>query len=181
MKKNNIKRIATIGIVTALSIILVMIVHFPLIPAVSFLEYDPADIPIYTLTLIYGPITGTIITVITSFIQGFTVSANSGIYGIIMHIISTGVFVWGCGLTKKLFKRLFYSEWLPVLLSLLSGVVLSVAVMIPANLLITPYFMGVSVEAVKGLMPLIILFNVAKQSINAVITAIVYRAIKNKI
>ena len=37
--------LAKLGILAAISVVLVAIVHFPLIPAASFLEYDPADVP----------------------------------------------------------------------------------------------------------------------------------------
>lgn len=33
------------GMLAALSIVLVYVIHFPIFPAASFLEYDPADIP----------------------------------------------------------------------------------------------------------------------------------------
>ena len=40
-------------------------------------------------------------TVVTSVIQGLTVSAQSGPYGIIMHIIATGTFVLVAGLIYR--------------------------------------------------------------------------------
>ena len=41
---------------TAISIVFVSVIHFPLFPAAAFLEYDPADIPILIGTFAYGPI-----------------------------------------------------------------------------------------------------------------------------
>ena len=61
------------GMMAAISIILVYLIHFPIFPAASFLEYDPADIPIFICTFLYGPLSGFILTVIVSFIQGFTI------------------------------------------------------------------------------------------------------------
>ncbi len=171
MNSKNIKRIAVIGVLTALSVVLVMLIHFPLIPVVPFLEYDPADIPIYTSALIYGPTGGLVITLVASLIQGLTVSAGSGLYGIIMHVISTGAFV----LTAGLLYRHKSNAKFATALSVLCGIVVSVAVMIPANLLVTPYFMGTTVEFVKSLLPEILLFNLAKQCINGIITAIIFK------
>ena len=51
------------------------------------------------------------------------------------------------------------------------------AVMVLANMWITPMFMGVTLEAVMGLMPFIILFNVVKAGINSIVTFIVYKRI----
>lgn len=170
MNKENIKRITVIGVLTALSVVLVMFIHFPLVPAAAFLEYDPADIPIYTASLLYGPAAGLVIAVVASLIQGFTVSASSGLYGIIMHIISTGAFVLTAGFVYRLKKNVRFATWISVAI----GIVVSVVVMIPANLIVTPYFMGTTLEVVKGLLPAIILFNLAKQCINGIITAIIF-------
>ncbi|MFQ9412551.1 MAG: hypothetical protein ACLR1T_18100 [Evtepia gabavorous] len=39
-------------------LLLVYVIHFPIFPAASFLEYDPADIPILIGTFAYGPLAG---------------------------------------------------------------------------------------------------------------------------
>ncbi len=169
--KLNTKKITVLGVLTALSVVLVMLIHFPIIPAASFLEYDPADIPIYTVTLMYGPAYGLVITILVSLIQGLTVSAQSGVYGIIMHIISTGAFVLMLSIVHHNIKKLKYG----FIISLICGIFAAVIIMIPANLIITPYFMGTPVEVVKSLLiPAIIPFNIVKQCINALVTAIVF-------
>ena len=38
-------RLAKLGLLAALSIVLVFFIHFPIFPTAKFLEYDPADIP----------------------------------------------------------------------------------------------------------------------------------------
>ena len=45
-RQSNTVKLAKMGMLVAISIVLVYFIHFPLIPAVPFLEYDPADIPI---------------------------------------------------------------------------------------------------------------------------------------
>ena len=90
---NKTKKLANMGILTAMSVIFVALVHFPIFPAVSFLEYDPADIPILICGFAFGPWSGLAVTLVAAVIQGVTVSAQSGIYGIIMHLLSTGVYV----------------------------------------------------------------------------------------
>ena len=90
-------RLAKMAMLVAISIVLVAIVRFPVFPAVAFLEYDPADIPILIGTFAFGPIAGILLTVVTSVLQGVTVSSASGAYGIIMHIIATCTLVIGGG------------------------------------------------------------------------------------
>ena len=92
-RNHNTVRLAKRGMLVAIAIVLVYFIHFPIFPAVAFLEYDPADIPILMGTFAFGPVAGILLTVVTAVIQGVTVSAASGLYGIIMHIISTSTLV----------------------------------------------------------------------------------------
>ena len=91
-EQNKTAKLSKMAMLAAISIVLVLLVHFPLIPAAAFLEYDPADIPIFIGTFAFGPVAGVILTVVVSVIQGLTVSAGGQIWGIIMHIIATGAF-----------------------------------------------------------------------------------------
>ena len=86
-------KLVKMGAMVAISVALVYLIHFPIFPAVAFLEYDPADIPILIGTFAFGPLAGLVLTVVTSVIQGLTVSSGSGLYGILMHVIATGVLV----------------------------------------------------------------------------------------
>lgn len=164
------KKLATMAIFAAISIILVMFLHFPIFPTVSFLEYDPADIPILLSTFMYGPVAGIIMTIVVSLIQGLTVSAGSGVYGIIMHIIATGAYVLVSGL---IYKK--YNTTNGLICSLVFGTVAMALVMIPANLFITPLFMGVTAEQVVNLLGFIIAFNAIKAGVNGVISFVVYK------
>ena len=47
-----VRKLVTMAMLAALSIVLVYVIHFPIFPAASFLEYDPADIPIFIATFL---------------------------------------------------------------------------------------------------------------------------------
>ena len=49
-------RLAKMAMLVALAVVLVMLIHFPIFPAVAFLEYDPADIPILIGAFAFGPL-----------------------------------------------------------------------------------------------------------------------------
>ena len=49
------KKITTIGMMCAMAMVMNLLLHFPIIPAVSFLNYDPKDIVIVIASFIYGP------------------------------------------------------------------------------------------------------------------------------
>lgn len=165
-------RLAKMGMLVAISIVLVYFIHFPIFPTVAFLEYDPADISILIGTFAFGPLAGILLTVVTSVIQGVTVSAASGLYGIIMHVISTSVLVLVSGLIYK-----YNKTRKGAVIALLCGVAAMTLVMIGANMIITPLFMGVPRNIVWDLMPFIAGFNAIKAGINSVVTFLLYKRI----
>ena len=175
MKKSiSTRQLVVMATMAALSVALVFLVHFPIFPQAPFLEYDPADIPILIVSFAYGPLAGLIVTVIASVVQGLTVSAQSGVYGILMHFISTGTYALAAGLLYRAKKSRPGAA-----IALACGVLASASVMAGANLIITPIFMGAPVEAVKAmLLPVIIPFNLAKSGINAALTALIYLPVK---
>ena len=87
------RKMCTMAILSALSVVLIFLIHFPILPAAPWLEYDPADIPILLGGFVYGPVVGIVITIVASLIQALTVSASSGWVGFVMHVISTGALV----------------------------------------------------------------------------------------
>ena len=165
-------RLAKMAMLVAISIVLVAIVRFPIFPAVAFLEYDPADIPIMVGTFAFGPGAGILLTVVTSVLQGVTVSAKSGAYGIIMHIIATSTLVILAGLIYRKEKTKKHA-----IMGLLCGTAAMTLIMIAANLVITPLFMGVPRSAVWDLMPFIAAFNVVKAGVNSLVTFLIYKRI----
>ena len=167
----NVKKLVRIALLCAISVILVYLIHFPLIPGATFLEYDPADVCLLITGLFYGAGWGILATIVVSVVQGMTVSATSGWIGILMHILSTSCFV--------AVTSLFYRKGGKLIPSLVSGGFIMVLVMIPLNLIFTGMFMGAGVgTVVKMLIPAIIPFNTAKAVINCVLCAILYKRIK---
>ncbi len=174
-KMRTTKKLTTMAMLAALSIVLVTFIHFPLFPAAAFLEYDPADIPIFIGTFLFGPLAGLSLTFVVAVIQGLTVSAGGQVIGIIMHILATGSFALLAG---NLYKR--YHTRKGALLALACGVLSMTVVMALCNLILTPIYMGTPVEAVLSmLVPVIIPFNLLKAGINGIITYFVYKPIQN--
>lgn len=170
---NNTVRIAKMAMLVAISCVLVMFIHFPLFPAAAYLEYDPADIPIFIGTFAFGPVAGFVLTVIVSLIQGLTVSAGGQIWGIIMHIAATGSFAICAGNIYKITKTKKGA-----IIALVVGVAVMTAVMCLANLFITPIYTGMPRAAVAAMIPTIILpFNLLKGGINAIVTFVLYKRI----
>lgn len=165
-------KLAKMAMLAAISIVLVSFIHFPILPAVPFLEYDPADISIFMGAFAFGPMAGLVLTVVVAVIQGVTVSAQSGIYGIIMHILATGAFVLVAG---NIYKRKKSRK--SAVIALISGTITMTVIMFGANLVVTPLFMGLPVNAVMSLMPFILGFNLIKAGVNSIVTFLLYKRI----
>lgn len=170
---NSTVRLAKMAMLVAISIVLVMFIHFPLFPAAAFLEYDPADIPIFIGTFAFGPVAGFVLTCIVSIIQGVTVSAGGQIWGIIMHIAATGSFAICAGNIYK-----FNKTKKGAIIALVVGVIVMSGVMCLANLIITPIYTGMPRSAIAAMIPPIILpFNLLKGGINGIVTFVLYKRI----
>ena len=159
----------------ALSIVLVSFIHFPFpfLPGAQFLEYDPADVPILIGTFAFGPAAGLLLTLVVSVVQGITVSAGSGPWGILMHFVATGSMAAVAGLVYKK-----HHSFKGAIAALGFGALTMTVVMVPLNLLITPIYTGASVQFVAGmLLPAIIPFNLINSVVNCVVTFIVYKHI----
>lgn len=180
-KQNSLLRICLIGVFSALSIVLAILIHVPLIPAVSFLEYDPADIPIFFLAAYLGPGAGLLMTALVSLIQGLTVSAASGWIGIVMHFLATGSFVAAETLLLRFLRRRTGKETISMALSILSGVVAMTVVMALWNLIFTPYFMHMPLPDFLPFLPYIVLFNILKATLNGAAAFILWRVLRTPI
>ncbi|MEA4846770.1 MAG: ECF transporter S component [Clostridiaceae bacterium] len=167
-KTNKLVRIA---VLSALSIVLVMLIRFPIIPSAPFLEYEPGDVPMLVAAFMYGPWAGFVMTVIVSIIQAFTVSAASGWVGLVMHVISTGTFVIVSG---TIYKR--FHTFKGAFAALAAGSISMVLVMIPSNLYFSVNFYGIPYDAVMAMLPTAILpFNLIKSLANSLLVILVYK------
>lgn len=164
-KMTNVKRMTAVAMFAALA----YVIHFIHIP-VMFLNLDFKDVIITVCGMYFGPLTGLAVAVIVPVIETVTVG-GTGIYGMIMNIISSCTFVATASLIYRYKKTLSGA-----IAGLLSAVFAMTAVMIAANLLITPYYMGVSVADVGALIPKLLLpFNAIKATLNASLTLCVYK------
>ena len=173
-----VRKLVTMAMLAALSIVLVYVIHFPIFPAASFLEYDPADIPILIGTFAYGPLAGVLLTVVVSVIQGMTVSSGSGLMGIAMHIFATSILVLVAG---NIYRVKHTKKG--AVLALICGVLAMTAGMVVFNYFITPDLADTAAvaanrEVVKTLLvPVIVPFNLIKAGVNSVVTFLVYKTV----
>ena len=169
--KMNAAMLTKLAMMTAISIVLLVIIRIPFPPA-PFLVFDPADMPIYITAFAYGPVAGLLVTFIVSLIQAFALGGD-GLYGFLMHFVATGIVTVVIGMMYKHNKTKKQA-----IKALVVGVVVTVLVMSGMNLLITPLYMGVDVKTVIVMLPSVIIpFNLLKAGINSLLTFVLYKRI----
>jgi len=169
--KMSTAKLAKLAMMTAVSIVLLLIVRIPFPPA-PFLVYDPADVPIYITAFAFGPIEGLLVTLVVCLIQAFGLGGD-GLYGFVMHFVATGIVAVVIGMMYKNNKTKKTA-----IKALVVGVVIAVVVMCFMNLLVTPVYMGAPRSAVVAMLPTVIIpFNLLKAGINALLTFLLYKRI----
>ncbi len=129
------KKLVSVAMFAALAYGVAAMCYF--LPKVSgFLSLDIKDAVIVLCALIFGPLSGVAIAVIVPVLELVTGFSATALYGLVMNILSSVTFCLVTGLIYK-HKRSFYGA----IVALVAGVFSVTAVMILANLLITPLYL----------------------------------------
>ena len=168
------KKVALIGMLCAVSYVVVALIQIPIMvlgPTFS-LDYEGKDVIIAIGGFIFGPATSLIISIVVSFVEMITIS-STGFIGFFMNMLSSCGFAFTAALIYKKIHTLKGA-----IIGLISGVLVSTALMLLWNYIMTPIFMGVPRDVVAGmLVPNFLPYNLLKNSINAVITLVIYKPI----
>ena len=164
------KKITSISILVALSIVAGYFIHFPILPQAPFLLYDPGSVFLLIGSFKLGPKIGVLMSLITAILFAF-ISGQGGPYGALMNFLSTGTLVY---VSSQIY--FLYHNKKGAILGLILGTLAMTLIMLPANLIITPLYLGVNRDIVaKMLIPAIIPFNLLKGIISGFITFILYK------
>ncbi len=170
MNNNRTKKITTVAMLVAMGVALNLFLQFPLVPSVSFLNYDAKDILIVIGGCIYGPATSLLMSAICSV---FDVMFRGGnLLDILMNMISTCTFACTAAYIYK--KRHTRTG---AMIGLLAGMVCMTVSMVFWNYIVTPFYYGMPREAVVAMLPAIALFNFLKSGINAGVTMFIYKPV----
>ena len=165
---NKLRRIALVAVFGALAYALMLVIHFK----VSFLTLDLKDAVITLAGLYFGPGAALSLSVLVPLLELISVS-DTGLYGFLMNFISTATF----SLTASLIYR-YKRSLVGAIVALLSAAAATVGIMMLFNLWVTPYYMGVTVDTVKGLIPTLLLpFNAVKSCMNVGFVLLLYKPI----
>ncbi len=170
MNRSNIKKISVTAVLTAVAFLATFLTS--MFKVGGFLSLDLKDAVISVVSLLYGPLYGITSVLTVSLIEFFSIS-TTGLYGLVMNVLSSGTFALVCGLIYK-FKRSFSGAVFASCFTVISVT----AVMLVANIFITPLYFQMPRQAVIDMLPgLLLPFNLFKSIMNSSIMLLVYKPV----
>lgn len=167
-RSNATRTLVAVGVFCALAYVCCVLFHFK----VGFLSFDLKDAVMTVAAMLFGPIYGLAMSIVVSTIESLTIGTTE-LYGYVMDILSSASFICVGSLIYS-FKR----NMTGALLGMTSSVVVMTAVMMGANLVITPLYMGVTSADVAAMIPTLLLpFNLTKAVFNAALVFMIYKPI----
>lgn len=168
-KKVDLKKLSVTAMLCALAYICMFVFKFK----VGFLTFDLKDAVLTIIAFLYGPLYGIVSSIVVALLEFISVS-DTGMYGMIMNALSSAVFTGTCGFVYK-----YRHTLLGAIVGSVSAIFSMTAVMLIANLFITPLYMTNSTMSdVAAMIPTLLLpFNLIKGVVNAALTMIIYKPI----
>ncbi len=171
-KKQSIRPTVRLALSAVFCALAYITVYLP-IGKVAFLTLDLKDTVIALAAMLLGPEIAVSLAVAVPLLE-MTVS-DTGLYGFLMNSLSSLSFTVPAALLYRRRKTLGGA-----VAGLSTGVLTVTAVMMGANLLITPFYTGMKVSAVRGLiLPLLLPFNFTKAALNAALVMFFYKPLSN--
>lgn len=163
-------KITNVSMLIALSMVAGYFIHFPILPQAPFLLYDPGNVFLLIGSFKLGPKIGVLMCFITAMLFAL-ITGQGGPYGALMNFLATGTLIF---VSSQIY--LLNHTKRGAILGMILGTLAMTLIMIPANLIITPFYLGVEREIViKMLIPAIIPFNLLKGIISGFLTFILYK------
>ena len=163
------RQLVTMALMAAIGVILSFI-EFPLLPAVPFLKFDASNMTALVAGFAYSPGAGVVVGIVIAIIHGLMMGDFPGMA---MNILVVTLFVLPAAIMYKkggTTKHAIIGLVLSVIFALIGAII--------GNLIITPFYMGVPIDAVVGMIiPILVPFNLIKGILNAVLTMVVYKSI----
>ena len=164
----SLKRMTGVAMFAALAYLSMIVLRVPDIG--GFLTMDFKDVIITVAAMFFGPSAAVVISILVPTLEFLTIS-GTGVYGLIMNVLSSLTFSLTASLIYK-YKKTFWGAVIGLLIAIFSVT----AVMMIANLVITPYYMKMPTSAVAALIPKLLLpFNLTKAIFNSAVTLILYK------
>ena len=171
--KEKIKKICGAALFCALAYLCVFFFRIK----VSFLTFDAKDAVLAIGGMIFGPVSALLTSLAVSVLEMITVS-DTGFYGLVMNFASSASFAFFASLVYR-WRR----NYAGAVTGLLTGVCSMTAIMMGANLALTPFYLrsfmpDADVAYVASMIPTLLLpFNLTKAILNAGLSLLLYKPV----
>ncbi len=167
------RQLVTMALMCAIAA-LFSFIQIPILPAASFLTYDPSLMPAMVCGFAFGPAAGFAVGAVAAIIHGLILGEW---VGSLMNICATLFFVVPAALiyAKK-------HTFVGAIAGLVVGCIVATVGAVAANLTLGVWFWYGSADVIMPLiLPAVVPFNLIKTILNSVLTLVVYKAISNLI
>lgn len=167
------RQLVVMALMCAISVLL-SFVEFAIFPAAAWLKYDASFVPAMICGFAYGVGPGMAVGLISVVLHALM---SGNFWGAVMNALVVCGYVIPAALVYK-----FMRTWKGAIIGLVLSFVAAIALAIVGNLLVTPIYAGMPMEAVADMIvPILLPFNIMKATLNSVITLAIYKAISNLI
>ncbi len=167
------RQLVTMALMCAIAA-LFSFIQIPILPAASFLTYDPSLMPAMVCGFAFGPAAGFAVGAVAAIIHGLILGEW---VGSLMNICATLFFVVPAALIYAK-KHTFAGA----IAGLIVGCIVATVGAVAANLTLGVWFWYGSADVIMPLiLPAVVPFNLIKTILNSVLTLVVYKAISNLI
>ena len=161
---------SVVGVLSALSVVLMIFPKFPVIPAFPFLEVDFSDIPALLTSAVMSPGLGVLIVLVKNAIH--LIMTSTGGVGELSNFLCGAAYVLGFGIIFRTLR--LGNKYLKLAVSLLIGAVTQIIAAVLGNYFLMIPLYHIEAAAASYILGGVIPFNIVKDVLVAVVFAAVY-------
>ena len=161
MASRKLRLLTLSGMLAAVGFVLELF-EFPLLPAAPFLKFDFGDVAVVVAGASMGPGAALLTGVTKGILWGLIGHGADGWVGALMNTVAVVTFALPVAFACR--SNVLRTRVLGAVL----GIAAMTAAMLGMNLIVDPFYFKLPMTAIRAMLPVILLFNVIRGSINAV-------------
>lgn len=169
------RRLTQIALLGAVAFLFMYYLEIPRGFFAPFLKYDPGDIPALVATFALGPVAGITVEIIKGLLVALFAYKEYGPFGVLMNVLA-GITLVGVAGAYYLIEHTRAGA----IRALVFGILAMTAVMILANIALTPLFFPdfTRAQVIALVLPALLPFNLLKGAVTSLITYYVYKRVR---
>ena len=161
MASRKLRLLTLSGMLAAVGFIL-QLFEFPLLPAASFLKFDFGDVAVFVAGASMGPGAALLTGVTKGVLWGLIGHGADGWVGALMNTVAVVTFALPAAFACR------STALRPRVLSAILGIAAMTVSMLALNLVVDPLYFKLPMAAIRAMLPVILVFNLIRGTINTV-------------